>query len=93
MVEDEAVLVFEHAHAQPELYGHAGLALADPLGVGLEDREDFLLVGNRLAQQDAAADLVDLALGVGQVDVEIDQRRGEYAAADSQGRAGISGTV
>ena len=50
-------------------------------------------MGNRLAQQDAAAGLVDLAFGVGQVDVEVDQRRGEYAAADSQGRAGISGTV
>ena len=42
--DDKAVLVLHHGHTQPQLDRDAGLALTDPLGVTLKDREDLLRV-------------------------------------------------
>ena len=89
MGEDEAMLVLHHRHAQPELHRHAGLALDDPLGVALEDREQLLAMGDGLSQQDAAADLVDLALGI--AEIEIDLREGSLRdRADDEVHAGLA---
>ena len=63
MGKDEAVLVLDHRHAEPQFYRDAGLALTDPLGVTLKQGKDLLVMRDGLAAQDAAADLVDLALG------------------------------
>jgi hypothetical protein len=49
----------------------AGLALTDPLGLSLEQRKNFLLVRDGLPPQHAAADLVDLALGIAQREVDL----------------------
>jgi hypothetical protein len=47
------------------------LPQAGPLGLALKQRKDLLLVRDGLAPQDAAADLVDLALGIAQVEVDL----------------------
>src|ERR1700682_1061558 len=73
MVQDESVLVFDHAHTQAKLHWHAGLALADPFSMRLEQGEDLLLVRNVLALQDPAVNLVDLAHGVLHELVELSQ--------------------
>lgn len=73
MVQDEPVLVLDHAHAQTKLHRNAGLALADPLCMRLEQGEDFLLVRNVLASQHPTLDLVDLPLGVPHELVELSQ--------------------
>lgn len=43
---DETISVFDHVNPQPQLHRHAGLALADPLGVRLEEGEDLFLMGD-----------------------------------------------
>ena len=70
MVQDEAVRVFDHTDAQPELHRYSGLALADPFGAWFKDRENLLRMRNDLARQHPAADLVDLPFGVLQVVIE-----------------------
>lgn len=74
VMENETILIFEHAHAQSELHRYTGLALADPLGMRLEDREHFLFMGDRLALEDTPADLVDLPLGMDNVGFELGQQ-------------------
>ena len=73
MVQDEAVLVLDHAHTQAELHRNAGLALADPLCMRLEQGEDLLLVRNVLALQHPTFNLVDLPLGEPHELVELPQ--------------------
>ena len=58
------MLILADSDPQTQLYRHAGLAFVDPLGVGLKDREDFLVMGDPLAVEDATIDLVDLPLGM-----------------------------
>ena len=53
VVEDEAVLILDHGHAQPQLDRDPGLALADPLGVRLENGEDLLSMGDALSAEHA----------------------------------------
>jgi hypothetical protein len=53
------VLVFQNAHLDAELHGNSRLAFADPLGVGLEDGEDFLCVD--FTANHATLNLIDLA--------------------------------
>jgi len=55
------VLVLQNADLQAQLNRHTSLAFADPFSVGLKDREDLIFVGNGLAQNHPAADMVDLA--------------------------------
>ena len=57
VVEDEPAAVLDDAHRNPELDGLAGLALGDPPGVLLEDREQLLPVRDRLLLQHPAGDL------------------------------------
>ena len=73
MVQDEAVLVLDHAHSQAKLHRNAGLALADPLCMRLEQGEDLLLVRNVLTLQHPTVNLVDLPLGVPHELVELPQ--------------------
>ena len=68
------MLVFTDGHAQSQLDRHAGLAFADPLGVRLEDREDLLFVGDALAIEDTAADLIAQELAIGDVLVKLGQQ-------------------
>jgi len=70
VVQDEAVLIFDHTDAQPEFHRYSGLALADPFGVGFKDRENLLRRGDDFALQHAAANLVDLPLGMLHVVIE-----------------------
>jgi hypothetical protein len=65
VVQNKLVLILQNADLHAQLHGHAGLAFADPLGVGLKDREDFLPMGDDHTQNDAPADLIDLAIRVG----------------------------
>src|SRR5713226_9894760 len=60
-------------HTRTKLHRNAGLALADPFGVRLEQGEDLLLVRNVLALQHPTLDLVDLPLGVPHELVEFPQ--------------------
>ncbi len=41
MMEDETVMVFDDVDSELEFHRHSSLAFANPLGVGLEDGEDF----------------------------------------------------
>jgi hypothetical protein len=78
VAEEEAELILAERDFEPELDGHAGLALADPLGVGLEEGEDLLAVGDGLALEHPPAHLIDLALGVGEDVIEgCEQRLGQ----------------
>ena len=58
------MLVLDKGDRNPEFYRRARLALADPASMLLEDREHLLLVSNRLAPQESALDLAELALGM-----------------------------
>ena len=60
-VQDEPVLVLQHAHRHARLHRPACLALGDPARVRPEDRKHVLLVRNRLARQQTPPDLVHLA--------------------------------
>lgn len=75
MVQDEAVLIFDDRHPQAQLDRYAGLAFADPFGMGLKNGKDFFTVRNGFALQDPATNLVDLPLGVRQILVEVRQHR------------------
>jgi hypothetical protein len=44
MMKNESMLVFEHANTQAQLLRHAGLTLADPLGVRFKNGENLLTV-------------------------------------------------
>ena len=57
MVEDETVMVFDDVDSESEFHRHSRLALADPLGVGLEDGEDFFMMGDGFVHEDPADDL------------------------------------
>ncbi len=58
------MLVFHDTDSQAQFNRHAGLALADPFGVRLEDGKDFLGMGDAFSQNDPASGLVDLPLGM-----------------------------
>jgi hypothetical protein len=58
--------------------------------VGLEDREDLLFVGNALAMQDTAADLIAQELAIGDVPVKIGQQGSGQVEADVQLGTGIA---
>lgn len=64
-------------HPQPQFRWHPGLALGDPLGVRLENGEDLPGMGDRLALQHPAANLVNLPVGMLQVAVERGQPQRE----------------
>ena len=64
VVENEAVAVIKDAHPQAQFDRYAGLALADPFGVGLDQGEDLFFVGDDFTLQHATIDLIDLAQGV-----------------------------
>lgn len=59
----ESVPVLDDADSQPKLNRHSGLALTDPFGVWLENREDFLRMGNLLPLKNPPRDRIDLPLG------------------------------
>ena len=63
-MKDELMLVLDEGDGNPEFNRRARLALRNPARVFLEDREDLLLVRNRLIPQQTALDLVDLAPGM-----------------------------
>ena len=63
-MKDELILVLDEGDRNPEFNRRARLALRNPARVFLEDREDLLLVRNRLIPQQTALDLVDLAPGM-----------------------------
>src|SRR5215217_8254611 len=74
MIQDEALLVLDHAHPQSELHRNACLALADPLRMWLEQGEDFLFVRNALTLQYSTLNLVDLPLGMPHELIELPQK-------------------
>lgn len=41
VVQDELVLALKDAHLHAQFHGNAGLALADPFGVGLKEGKTF----------------------------------------------------
>ena len=57
------MLVFDESYRNPEFYRRACLDLGNPASMLLEDREHLLLVSNRLAPQESALDLAELAHG------------------------------
>jgi len=59
VVQNEAVGVFDHMDPDAQFDRHAGLALADPFGMGLENGEDLLFVGDGFSLQAAAMNLID----------------------------------
>ena len=61
VVQDEAVLVLQDADRHAQLHRTPRLALRDPAGVRLEDREHLLRARDRLAPEKAAVCLVCLA--------------------------------
>src|SRR5450830_289907 len=65
VVQDELVLVFQNADLDAKLHRNTRLAFADPLGVGLEDGEDFLSVRDDFTLDHATLDLIDLTHCVG----------------------------
>ena len=65
VVKDELELVFNHAYGNSELHRTASLALRDPAGVFLENREHFLIVRDRLAFEKTPLDLVHLPTSMG----------------------------
>ena len=67
------MLIFADRHPQPQFDRHPGLAFADPFSVRLEDGEDLFAMGDTLAFQEAAADVIDLARAVGQIGVQWSQ--------------------
>ena len=62
----ELILVFEHAHRNPQLDRNTRLALDIPTSMTLEEREHLFVVWNRLAEQYTAFDLSGLPAGVRQ---------------------------
>ena len=70
MVQNEAVLVFDDTNPQPQLHRHAGLALANPLGMGLKNGKDFLFMWDDFALKYPATNLIDLPFSMDQVAFE-----------------------
>ena len=70
MAEDKAILILVHQHPQAQFHRDAGLAFGNPLGMRLENGEDLFGMRNALALQHPAPDLVDLALGMGEVIIQ-----------------------
>ncbi len=52
------MLIFQHRQGNPQLHRLAGLALHNPARMRLEQREQLLLVRDRLPLQHATADLI-----------------------------------
>ncbi len=67
MTEDEAILIFADQDAQAQFHRDAGLALGEPLGMGLKNGEDLFGMRDALAVQHPAPDLIALALGMGEM--------------------------
>src|SRR5258708_13121771 len=59
---DQTLGAFGEEHLMAELNGCTHLAALDQVGMGLEDRIDFLGIGDLLAIEHAAARLIDHAL-------------------------------
>ena len=64
VVQDELMLVLDESAGHSQFHRRARLALQNPARVLLEDREHLLRVRNRLAPQESAFDLADLAPGM-----------------------------
>ena len=62
VIQDEPVLVLDYRNRQTELLRDTGFAFRNPAGMGLKDRQHFLLVGNLLTVDNAPDNLVNLAL-------------------------------
>jgi hypothetical protein len=60
--------------------------------VSLDDREDLLGTGGALTVQDAPADLIDLALAMGDVFIQLRQEGVGQVVADVQQAARVSRT-
>ena len=60
VMQDESVLILDHANAQAKFDGHTRLSFGDPFRVGLEQREDLLSVRNALTLQHASLNLLEL---------------------------------
>ncbi len=57
MVKDELMLILDDVDPESEFHRHYRLALADPLGVGLEDGEDFFMMRDGFVEVHPADDL------------------------------------
>ena len=72
IVNDKVILVGGDEEFAAKFHRAAGLALADPLGVGLKEREDLFVVRDGFAPEDAPLDEVDVFVEhldkVGQLD-------------------------
>ena len=82
VVKDEPILVLDQRHRDSELHRRARLALRDPSRVRLEDREDLLLMRNRLAQKQSALDLVHLTPSMS--DEALDRFTGGFTVGDDR---------
>jgi hypothetical protein len=60
MMEDESVLIFDHADRQSELDRNSRLSFANPLGRPLKNRKHLFPMGNRLSFQHSPINLTDL---------------------------------
>ena len=78
-MQHEAVSVLQDAGRDARLHRASRLALRDPARVRLEDREHLLVMGDRLALEQAAVGLVDLAHGVRQEAPDFRDRPGRRA--------------
>ena len=58
------MMVFHDADSQAQFNWDTGLAFADPFGVGLEQGQDFFVMGNGFALNSAASNLIDLTFGM-----------------------------
>ena len=67
MLQDELILVFQHAHRQAQLRHHSSLALVDPPSVRLVYRKHLLFVRNGFALNQAPIYLIYLPLRMLQV--------------------------
>ena len=56
------MLVFQDAHLDPHLHWNTGLALGDPFGMRLKDREHLFVMRDDCALNDTAFDLLDLTV-------------------------------
>ena len=67
MVQDEAKLIFDNANSEPQFLRYASLALADPLGMLLENGENLFVMGNTFSFYDSSANLINLPFSMGNV--------------------------
>lgn len=72
VMQDKAAAVFEHADTKSQFYRHTSLAFANPFGMRLEDREDFLCMGHGFPLKYPASNLINLAFSMNDIFVKGD---------------------